>query len=159
MAFKAKLLVVGPPEVILLIIVYVVIYILQSGKTYISNLLAEATESSRTIYRPTHGVRILEFGTQGQSDGETVLVDVELWDCAGKQEFENCWPAFAKDTKGVILVYDPNVSSTTRGIEKWYKYFIKKQGLKDSQCILLAVHKVDVQNSPKSWRAPPGKFL
>ena len=43
---KAKILVVGPPK---------------TGKTVISNFLSDATENIGTEYRPTKGVRIVEF--------------------------------------------------------------------------------------------------
>ena len=61
---------------------------LQTGKTYICNFLAGATESSGGEYHPTQGVRILEFEVEGESPatGKTVQVEVELWDCSGSRQ-------------------------------------------------------------------------
>lgn len=61
---------------------------LQSGKTYICNYLAGATESSGGEYHPTQGVRILEFEVEGESPttGKTLRVEVELWDCSGSKQ-------------------------------------------------------------------------
>ena len=72
----------------------------QSGKTCISNYLAEATGSSGGAYHPTQGVRILEFEVRGGGGGgggrevplerTPPLVEVELWDCSGSKEW--VWP-------------------------------------------------------------------
>jgi len=60
----------------------------QSGKTCISNYLAEATESSGGEYHPTQGVRILEFEVEGENPttGNPLRVEVELWDCGGSKQ-------------------------------------------------------------------------
>lgn len=57
----------------------------QSGKTHLCNYLADATESTGGDYRPTKGVRILEFECDGENPttGDYVRADVELWDCSG----------------------------------------------------------------------------
>lgn len=61
---------------------------LQSGKTLISNFLAEATDSSGGEYHPTQGVRILEFESEGENptNGSTFRAEVELWDCSGSRQ-------------------------------------------------------------------------
>lgn len=138
MALRAKVLMVGPP---------------QAGKTAISNIIAEATESSGGSYHPTKGVRILEFESDGEVKGEIVRVEVELWDCSGNRQFENIWPVFAKDTKGVVIIYDPADSKQEKEIEKWYKYFVRHQKLKDSQCIIFANHKPNDELT-QEWQAP-----
>ena len=46
-------------------------------------------------------------------------VGVELWDAGGGKEYETCWPAFAKEMKGLVLVYNPMVKEQSRIIEKW----------------------------------------
>ena len=33
--------------------------------------------------------------------------------------FENCWPAFRKDTTGVLMVFNPDVPQHTKELEKW----------------------------------------
>lgn len=59
---------------------------MQSGKTWVSNFLAEATESSGE-YHPTEGVRILEFESEGEDPqkGTPFRAEVELWDCSGSR--------------------------------------------------------------------------
>jgi len=60
----------------------------QTGKTWISNFLAEATESSGGEYHPTQGVRILEFESEGENPttGSAFRAEVELWDCSGSKQ-------------------------------------------------------------------------
>jgi len=60
----------------------------QSGKTHLCNYLADATESTGGDYRPTKGVRILEFECDGEhpTTGDYVRADVELWDCSGDKK-------------------------------------------------------------------------
>lgn len=33
--------------------------------------------------------------------------------------FENCWPAFRKDTTGVVMVFNPDVPQHIKELEKW----------------------------------------
>jgi Rab-like protein 5 len=63
---------------------------LQSGKTWLSNFLGEATESSGD-YHPTEGVRILEFESEGEDPrkGTPFRAEVELWDCSGSRRYAN----------------------------------------------------------------------
>ncbi|XP_077557206.1 intraflagellar transport protein 22 homolog [Haemaphysalis longicornis] len=109
----------------------------QSGKTVISNFLAEATESSSGQYQPTKGVRILEFESpQILVKGRQTTASVELWDCSGDQKFENCWPAFSKDAQGVIFVYPSDHRNAAAELDMWYTHLVQALGLKDSQCIV-----------------------
>ncbi|PSN45041.1 Intraflagellar transport protein 22 [Blattella germanica] len=79
------------------------------GKTTISNFLSDATEISSGDYRPTQGVRILEFEAQNLNvNNRHLKAEVELWDCSGDHKFESCWPAIQKDTQGIIFVYNPS---------------------------------------------------
>jgi Rab-like protein 5 len=90
-------------------------------------------------YRPTQGCRILEFEVPDVIvSGKTVKAEVELWDCSGDHKFETCWPAVAKDSSGVILVFNPDDSSQVRDLESWYRYYVDQQGLRDTQCIIFA---------------------
>jgi Rab-like protein 5 len=125
--YKAKILVLGPTE---------------SGKTVISNVLSESTEHFMGEYRPTQGCRILEFEAADiVISGKTVKAEVELWDCSGDHKFESCWPAFAKDSSGVILILNPDDSSHIRDLNSWYTYYIDQQQLKENQCIVFAHNK------------------
>ncbi|XP_064460050.1 intraflagellar transport protein 22 homolog [Ornithodoros turicata] len=118
--FKLKIVVVGP---------------LQSGKTAISNFLAEATESSHGQYSPTVGVRILEFESESIAvKGRQRRASIELWDCSGDEKYESCWPAIAKDAHGVMLVHNPNQKNIEKELETWYNSFVLSQGMDDEQC-------------------------
>ena len=60
---------------------------MQSGKTWVANFLAEATESSGGEYHPTQGIRVLEFESEGEDPekGTPFRAEVELWDCSGSR--------------------------------------------------------------------------
>lgn len=128
--YKAKVLVLGP---------------CQSGKTIISNFLSDATETSGGEYHPTQGCRILEFeATNVNVSGRYVNAEIELWDCSGDHRFEACWPAIAKDSNGVIFVFNPEMANHDKDLEAWFSYFVEQQTLKDTQCLVLAHHKSGV---------------
>ena len=57
---KAKVLVIGPPK---------------CGKTVLSNFLSDATENIGTEYRPTKGVRIVEFESRNLTIKGQLVVD------------------------------------------------------------------------------------
>lgn len=54
-------------------------HILQTGKSTIANFLSEAIDYTNTEYRPTLGVRILEF----EFNSKGARTEIELWDCSG----------------------------------------------------------------------------
>lgn len=143
LAFKAKILVIGPSRV---------------GKSYLSNYLGDATESSGGLYHPTQGVRILEFESKGvdPDTGKPFRADVELWDCSGDHSFESCWPVFWRDATGVLLVYNPDQPEQLKELERWYMSFVSRQKLQDSQCLLFAHHKPD---TPEMEELPPPSEL
>ncbi|XP_054452082.1 intraflagellar transport protein 22 homolog [Anoplopoma fimbria] len=124
--FKAKVLFIGPNE---------------SGKTVLANFLSDTAENVGGEYRPTQGVRILEFDSQPEGSGDNAKCEVELWDCSGDFKFESCWPAMIKDSSGVVIIFNPDVPSHLKEIETWYSMFISSQGLQDKQCLLMAHHK------------------
>ncbi|XP_028283761.1 intraflagellar transport protein 22 homolog [Parambassis ranga] len=124
--FKAKILLVGPNE---------------SGKTVLANFLSDTTENVGGEYRPTQGVRILEFESHLDSSGDNNTYEVELWDCSGDFKFESCWPALMKDSSGVVILFNPDIPSHLKEIETWHSMFISSQGLQDNQCLLIAHHK------------------
>uniref|UniRef100_A0A023GF79 Intraflagellar transport protein 22 homolog n=1 Tax=Amblyomma triste TaxID=251400 RepID=A0A023GF79_AMBTT len=114
----------------------------QSGKTVISNFLAEATENSSGQYQPTKGVRILEFESpQILVKGHQTTASVELWDCSGDQKYENCWPAFSKDAQGVLFIYSSDRRNVGTELDTWYNNFVQSQGVKDSQCMVFCHRK------------------
>ncbi|XP_051258357.1 intraflagellar transport protein 22 homolog [Dicentrarchus labrax] len=123
---NAKILFIGPSE---------------SGKTILANYLSDAIENVGSEYRPTQGVRIVEFESLPQGSGDNTPCEVELWDCSGDFKFESCWPALIKDSSGVVIVFNPDVPSHLKEIETWHSMFISSQGFHDNQCLLIAHHK------------------
>ncbi|XP_033627965.1 intraflagellar transport protein 22 homolog [Asterias rubens] len=128
---KAKILVVGPCE---------------SGKSVISNFLADATETSGGEYHPTQGVRILEFESNSNQIGARSSAEVELWDCSGDQKFDECWPAIMKDANGVVIVYNPDVPTHERELDMWYSHFVVQQALRETNCLIMGHVKPSAKN-------------
>ncbi|CAH1801181.1 unnamed protein product [Owenia fusiformis] len=141
--FKTKVLVLGPCE---------------SGKTVLSNFLSDATDTSGGEYHPTVGVRILEFESNNLNvAGKNSSAEVELWDVSGDKKYEGCWPAIARDTSGIIFVYNADVASHERELESWHSAFVQNQGIKENQCIVVAHHKPN--STDKNRVALPSQFL
>ncbi|XP_024220811.1 intraflagellar transport protein 22 homolog isoform X1 [Bombus impatiens] len=109
---------------------------IRSGKTTISNFLADATEIPYD-YHPTKGVRILEFEVQNINvNNKHIAKDIELWDCSGDHKFESCWPAIRKDVHGVILVYNEKSNECLKEIQQLYDYFIDQTKLDPDRCAI-----------------------
>lgn len=105
-----------------------------TGKTIISDFLANQTQELGGAYaEPTAGVRILEFELGGSRN-----VNIELWDSSGDNSFESCWKAIMTDADAVVLVYNPDAPSHDQQLGDWFEYFVKKNGLKDEQCMIFA---------------------
>jgi len=130
--FRAKVLILGPPG---------------CGKTVLANFLSDATESISSDYRPTKGVRIVEFESEKMMiRGRKINAEVELWDCGGDKRSESCRPIFAQQVNGIIFVFNSGVDSHTRYIERVHTHFVRKLGLlRDSQCIIFANRKSESQ--------------
>ncbi|KAB5522471.1 hypothetical protein PHYPO_G00159890 [Pangasianodon hypophthalmus] len=124
---KVKILLIGPSE---------------CGKTVLANFLSDTVETIGGDYSPTQGVRILEFESHHLGSGtKDSACEVELWDCAGDFRFEACWPAFLKDSNGVVIVFNPDIPSHLKEVETWHSTFISSQSLQAGQCLLIAHHK------------------
>mmetsp|Transcript_64559 Transcript_64559/g.138406 ORF Transcript_64559/g.138406 Transcript_64559/m.138406 type:complete len:196 (-) Transcript_64559:52-639(-) len=119
---RQKILVVGPCE---------------SGKSILSNVLAEAAEAASELYRPTVGVRILETDIEIRTTSQRVTV--ELWDLSGdsKEAAKRCWPAVKQDAVGTVLVYNPEKTNHEQEIEEWFQWFPKKMGLSANQVMVI----------------------
>lgn len=131
--FRAKVLILGPPG---------------CGKTVLANFLSDATESISAEYRPTKGVRIVEFESEKMMiRGRKINAEVELWDCGSDKRSETCWPIFAQQVNGIIFVFNSGVDSHARYIERIHSHFVRKLGLlRDSQCIIFVNRKSDGQS-------------
>merc|ERR1719183_2717886 len=100
---RQKVLLVGPTE---------------GGKSTIANVLAENSESASDTYRPTVGVRILEF--EGEVRCVSQQVTIELWDVSGdfiQPKYTKCWQAIQKDAVGCVLVYNPERANHEQDVE------------------------------------------
>ncbi|KAL7748968.1 hypothetical protein RI367_005616 [Sorochytrium milnesiophthora] len=112
------------------------------GKSVISNLLAGVEQSNISIYKPTKGVRILEFDRTLSSPklssgfrAKSLPVNVELWDCSGDSNLESCWDAVGRDCNGVLLVVNPDAPGQEKELEQWTTRF---GSLKEQQYYVFA---------------------
>ncbi|XP_033126788.1 intraflagellar transport protein 22 homolog [Anneissia japonica] len=127
----------------------------QSGKTVLSNFVAEATDLAGSEYRPTQGVRILEFESASlESDGQSSTLDVELWDCSGDTKFDECWPSIMTNVNGVLLVYNHDQPNHATDLEMWFTTFVAQQGLKESQCLVINNCKPSTSERRKTQLSP-----
>ncbi|CAJ0602417.1 unnamed protein product [Cylicocyclus nassatus] len=114
----------------------------KAGKTAISNYLGEQVDiESLGEYRPTKGVRIVEFESHElEIHQQRVEVDVELWDCSGDLKYRDCWPAFLDGIEGVILVANPD-ENKGEDLKMWYQEFIAKSNL-DTENVLVVLNEI-----------------
>ena len=107
------------------------------GKSVVSSYLSGHTDGFKLDnYNATAGVRVLEFDTAVKGHGDQV--PVELWDASGDHAYENCWKAIQADCDGVILMYNPDGPGQDQQLGDWHDFFVRKNGLKDEQCIIIA---------------------
>ena len=71
-------------------------------------------------------------------NGINETLQIEIWDASGDHQYENCWKALMADAAGVMLVYNPDAPSQDQQIGDWFDYFVRKNGLKDEQCVVIA---------------------
>ncbi|KAI9138188.1 P-loop containing nucleoside triphosphate hydrolase protein [Paraphysoderma sedebokerense] len=138
---RVKIALIGPP---------------QSGKTCIANYLASIDSSLRkNKYRPTVGVRILEFDRKIKQTGSTksrsasdspVTVTVELWDCSGNENYEGNWSSLIEDADGICFTINADSSNVDADLLKWHSQF---NYLKDQQSIIF-LHKMQNPNQSRS---------
>ncbi|KAH0948899.1 hypothetical protein HN011_006344 [Eciton burchellii] len=132
--YTLKLIMIGPVE---------------SGKTTIANFLADATEIPYD-YRPTQGVRILEFEVNDiEVNNKRITRDIELWDCSGNYKFKHCWPAIRKDIHGVILVYSTKTQDSSKELKELYDYFVNEAKLEPNSCVIFYFDPDNTSNTSK----------
>ncbi len=68
--------------------------------------------------------------------------------------YEACWRSIMHEADGVILIYNPDSPGQDQQIGDWYDFFVRKNGLKDEQCLVFA-HRLG-QGSSDRFR--PRKF-
>ncbi|XP_046396938.1 intraflagellar transport protein 22 homolog [Ischnura elegans] len=125
--FKAKIAVLGP---------------VKSGKTSICNILSNAVERYGGDYRPTKGVRILEFESSYlQVNEKNINCEIELWDCSGDQKYKPFWPVFLHKTVGCILVYDPTSATDAKELDLFYDCIVDTPTNELQSCVVFANNK------------------
>lgn len=133
---KIKLLFVGPKR---------------AGKSTLLDFLIDPSSdndiSFKTEYNPTVGCRIFEMPLPNCDKV------VEIWDCSGDQNYDVCWSAFIQgitDTNSITTKVDAVCICYRQGdgldeIKWWYDYFVRKQGISDYRCLVLAMDDMDVR--------------
>ena len=58
------------------------------------------------------------------------------------------------EADGVLLVYNPDAAGQDQQLADWYEYFVRKNGLKDEQCLIFA-HRQNAVGSTDRFRPPP----
>ncbi|PIO68012.1 hypothetical protein TELCIR_10222 [Teladorsagia circumcincta] len=78
----------------------------KAGKTAISNYLGEQVDiESLGEYRPTKGVRIVEFESHELDiRRQRIEVDVELWDCSGDPRYDEFIASSNLDPENILIV-------------------------------------------------------
>lgn len=71
---------------------------------------------------------------------EHIEVDLMQWHLTIYRcsRYESGWRAVLAYTDGVILVYDPDSPGQDQQLTLWYDYFVKRNGLRDEQCLIFA---------------------
>jgi Rab-like protein 5 len=135
--------------------------------------LADATEIPYD-YRPTQGVRILEFEVNDiEVNNKRITRDIELWDCSGNYKyrtftvakldfnwilkyickifyrFKHCWPAIRKDIHGVILVYSTKTQDSSKELKELYDYFVNEAKLEPNSCVIFYFDPDNTSNTSK----------
>ena len=78
------------------------------------------------------------------------VVSVELWDCSGDMQYEQCWPALQEDAKAVVLVFNPENAGQKGQVGNWYQWFIHQTGLRAEQCLVFANNRESGHDNPRS---------
>ena len=73
---------------------------------------------------------------------------------AGDHTFESCWGAIMNEADAVLLVYNPDAAGQDQQLADWYEFFVRRNGLKDEQCLIFA-HRQNKTSSTDRFRPPP----
>ena len=127
---RVKILVLGPKK---------------AGKSTLANILGGLQDGLSTVYRPTEGVRIVDFERDPPpSVSQYGKINIELWDLSGDFRFEKCWAPCQQDVQGIIFVYDPKNPDSESDLVKFVENFPKALKLKQSFCLcVLNYHDYD----------------
>ena len=56
---------------------------------------------------------------------------------------------------GIILVYNPEAPAQDQQLTDWFEFFVRKNGLKDEQCMIFANKAANAKASNERFRPPP----
>lgn len=57
---------------------------------------------------------------------------------------------------GIILVYNPDAPAQDQQLTDWFEFFVRKNGLKDEQCMIFANKATNTKtNTNERFRPPP----
>mmetsp|Transcript_43059 Transcript_43059/g.49480 ORF Transcript_43059/g.49480 Transcript_43059/m.49480 type:complete len:192 (-) Transcript_43059:1090-1665(-) len=133
----------------------------RGGKSTLANILSEQADNSSGAYRPTAGVRILEFEKEipkMQKRHSEGTITVELWDLSGDSKYESCWPAVQDEADGIVFIFDPTNPDQEGEMDSWVTAFPRQMDMHPSMCIGLANH-FDGQGASLSKKSNPPKGL
>uniref|UniRef100_A0A1B6CYT5 Intraflagellar transport protein 22 homolog n=1 Tax=Clastoptera arizonana TaxID=38151 RepID=A0A1B6CYT5_9HEMI len=130
---KVKILLVGPCK---------------SGKSTIANFLSDSTDNVSGEYRPTQGVRIVEFEIHLNVNNRNIKADIELWDCSGDKKFETTWPVMYRDAQGIVFVCDAPSLDDVPQLNNFYECFVNQSGINYKNCLVLQHSKQPENNFP-----------
>ena len=92
------------------------------GKTSIIQLFMYSQFQSD--YQTTVGIDF--FTKEIQYKGK--IVNLQIWDTAGQEQFKSLIPGYIRDAKVVILVYDVSDPKTLTAAKEWFDQVIEIQG-------------------------------
>ncbi|KAL4465180.1 hypothetical protein ABPG72_019334 [Tetrahymena utriculariae] len=101
----------------------------QSGKTAITNYLANRLDGISKDYRPTAALRIVEFNREAPVNRKRPgqeMATIQLWDVSGDPRYEPTWPAIQKNAHGCLMIYNAENPRHEQEIEGWFNNFANK---------------------------------
>eukprot|EP00356_Strombidium_inclinatum_P002164 CAMPEP_0170480372 /NCGR_PEP_ID=MMETSP0208-20121228/1238_1 /TAXON_ID=197538 /ORGANISM="Strombidium inclinatum, Strain S3" /LENGTH=171 /DNA_ID=CAMNT_0010752907 /DNA_START=48 /DNA_END=563 /DNA_ORIENTATION=+ len=108
---------------------------MKSGKSTISNILGDLQDGLSSIYRPTQGLRIVEFEKDPPASAKQFgKVHVELWDVSGDFKYEKGWAPIQQDVQGIMFVYDPTNPDSENDLKTFVEKFPKALRIKPVLC-------------------------
>ena len=123
---RVKILIVGPTK---------------AGKSTIANILGDLQEGPGSVYRPTAGVRIIDFEREPPpSVASFGRINIEFWDISGDFKYENCWDPIKKGANGIIFVLDPAAPNVDDTMSQLVQLFPQSMKLPPKLCMAYVNH-------------------
>ena len=123
---RVKILLVGPTK---------------AGKSTIANILGDLQDAPSQLYRPTAGVRIIDFEREPPpSVASFGKINVEFWDISGDFKYENTWEPIKKGANGIIFVMDPASPNVEDQMAQFVQMFPQQMKLPPKFCMCYINH-------------------